>query len=255
MTAPSFDRLVELHRTLPRQGPGSRKSTRRALDLVPDLPDQPRIVDLGCGSGAQTLDLLDAVEGATVVAVDRSAALLDELGKRARAAGVSDRLTLVEGDMTDLPGSVHRAWFHLVWSEGAAYVMGFDAALRAWRHLLVPGGFIGVSELTWLTPPEDVDEGLRAFWNEEYPAMRSNTDNQAAFEACGYELSGSFVLPASDWWDAYYGPLLKRLRTFEKTHSEDEASLALVRATRREIGLFHDHPSDFGYVFYVGRMR
>ncbi len=250
-----FKLLVELHRGLARQGPGSTESTRRALDLVPDLPSEPRIIDLGCGSGAQTLDLFDAIEGATLVAVDRSEFLLDELRDRAAAAGVHDRLTTVQADMADLPGSVPRAYFHLVWSEAAAYAMGFEAALRAWRHLLVPGGFIGLSELAWLDRPADADDEARAFWAEAYPAMQSDADNQAVFESCGYELSGRFELPTADWWAPYYEPLLARIPAFEAAHAVDETALALARATRREIELVRNHPDGYGYVFYVGRMR
>ncbi|NRA02079.1 MAG: hypothetical protein HRU00_05690 [Myxococcales bacterium] len=47
----------KLHQGLPKQGPGSDASTRRALALVPELPSAPRILDLGCGPGRQTLVL------------------------------------------------------------------------------------------------------------------------------------------------------------------------------------------------------
>lgn len=187
--------------------------------------------------------------------MDSSAVLLDELQTRAQAANLEDRVTAVEGDMANLPDSVPRAYYHLVWSEAAAYSMGFDAALRAWRHLLVPGGFIGISELSWLSDPADADAEARAFWVDEYPAMRSDAANQTAFEACGYELAGQFILPATDWWDSYYEPLLDRLSAFEVAHASDETAQAVSRATRREIEVFRNHSNDYGYVFYIGRMR
>ncbi len=251
----AFAMFMELHRGLPRQGPGSSQSTQQALGLVPDLPLRPRIVDIGCGPGAQTLDLLDAVDGATVAAVDNSPLFLEELRQRAQEAGVSDRVSIIQGDMVDLPDAVHPAYYHLVWSEGAAYIMGFDAALRAWRHLLVPGGFIAVSELAWLGAGEDPPEPARAFFEKEYPAMRSDADNQVAFEACGYELSGSFVLPASDWWQPYYNPLLERVDAFEDAMNGNEVAQAIARETRDEIDVFREFGSSYGYVFYVGRMR
>ena len=45
----------ELHSGLPRQGPGTATSTRRALGLVPDIGPRTRVLDIGCGPGAQTL--------------------------------------------------------------------------------------------------------------------------------------------------------------------------------------------------------
>lgn len=251
----TFARFLELHRGLPRQAPGGREHTLQALALVPELPLRPRIVDLGCGPGAQTIDLLEAVEGSTVVAVDLLPAMLDELRERAEARGLVDRLTLVEGDMGALPEHVHPASFHLVWSEGAAYSMGFDAALEAWRHLLMPGGFIAVSELTWRVPDDAIPEEARAFFAEEYPAMRHDDDNARAFEGQGYELIGSFALPEEAWRDPYYQPLLNRLPDFSAAHPNDEDTRRVVTATRREIDMFERYGASFAYVFYVARMR
>ena len=250
----AFTLFMELHRGLPRQGPGSRESTRKALALIPDLPLRPRIVDIGCGPGAQTLDLLSAVDGATVVGVDDSALFLEELRQRADAAGVVNRVSIVQADMANLPESVNPASFHLVWSEGAAYIMGFDDALREWRRLLLPGGFIGLSELAWRGAAEDAPEPARVFFEDAYPAMRSDADNRAAFEACGYELAGSFVLPPSDWWQPYYEPLQERLASFTAERT-GEVAKAVVQSARREIDIFREHGDAYGYFFYVGRMR
>ena len=48
----------KLHVGLAKQGPGSDESTRRALALVPELPLAPKILDLGCGPGRQSLVLV-----------------------------------------------------------------------------------------------------------------------------------------------------------------------------------------------------
>ncbi|MEO1230403.1 MAG: class I SAM-dependent methyltransferase [Myxococcota bacterium] len=249
-----FEHFLELHRDLPRQGPGGRAHTLAALAAVPDLPDRPRIVDLGCGPGAHTLDLLQAVAGSTAMAVDLLPQMLEELRSRAAAAGLETRVTPVQGDIGALPPEVHPASFHLVWSEGAAYSIGFDRALSQWRHLLLPGGFIAVSELAWLQDPAEAPDAARAFWREDYPAMRTIEENEAAFETAGYELSSSLVLPASAW-DAYYRPLEARLETFENKYRKEESALVVARATRREIAMFREHGHAYSYVFHVGRMR
>ena len=250
-----FDRFLALHRGLPRQSPGSKACTRKALSLLPDLPLSPRIVDLGCGPGAQTIDLLEAVDGSTVVAVDRLEIFLDELRERTRAAGLDDRVTVVQGDMGNLPPSVHPASFHLVWSEGAAYSIGFDRALSSWRHLLLPGGFIGLSELTWLVAIDDAPAEARAFFSKEYPAMREDAVNRSSFEAAGYELTGAFTLASSTWWEPYYSPLAERLDAFQAEHSVDEAAQTVVANTKEEIEMYRRYSASYGYVFYVGRMR
>jgi len=253
--ATTLDRFLDLHRGLPRQAPGGREHTLRALALVPDLPLRPRIADLGCGPGAQSLDLLDAVEGATVVAIDILPAMLDELAERARARGLQSRLTLVEGDLAHLPPTIPPASFHLVWSEAAAYNLGFDAALASWRHLLLPGGFLAISELAWRVPEPRIPSEARAFFEHAYPAMRDDAANRTAFEACGYELAGCFVLPADAWWKPYYTPLRERLPEFETAHADDDVARAIAKSTRTEIEIFEKYGDAFGYVFYVARMR
>ena len=43
--------FFEVQRGLPRQGPGSNGSTIKALELCSELPDNPTVLDIGCGNG------------------------------------------------------------------------------------------------------------------------------------------------------------------------------------------------------------
>lgn len=75
--------------------------------------------------------------------------------------------------------------FGLIWSEGAIYIMGYDAGLTHWRSLLRPRGWLVVSELSWLTdqPPA----AMHACWAEGYPALRDLADNLVAARVLGWE--------------------------------------------------------------------
>lgn len=53
--------LFLLHEGLAQCGPGSDAETMRAVQLLPPLPPAPRIVDLGCGTGRQSLVLARAL--------------------------------------------------------------------------------------------------------------------------------------------------------------------------------------------------
>ncbi len=55
--------FFEIVETLPRQGPGSHSSGKRALDLRAGLPPSPAVLDLGSGAGAQTIHFAELTTG------------------------------------------------------------------------------------------------------------------------------------------------------------------------------------------------
>jgi len=239
------DVFWKLHGGLAKQGPGSDASTARALGLVGALPPEPRILDLGCGTGRQSLTLA-RLTGGHVTAVDLWGPSLANLRERARAVGLAERIETVQQSMTalDLGGRS----FDLVWCESAVYSVGFDAALRAWRPFLAPGGTLALSELTWLAP-RPPERALR-FWATAHPGMRAHEANLRALEATGYALAGSFTLPDADWEDGYYAELARRIPALRAQHPEREAR-AVLDGTEEEIAVFREREGSFGYVFYV----
>ena len=158
--------FFELHTDLPREGPGNRDSTTRALRLMGTLPDQPLLVDIACGPGAQTLDLAQLLPDARIVATDAHKPYLDELNRRIEATGAGNRIETRLADMRALPFQPNS--IDVMWCEGAAYIVGVPDALAAWAPLLKPGGRIALTEPVWLRP--DPPEVVRRNW-EEYPAM------------------------------------------------------------------------------------
>ncbi len=238
-----------IHTGIPREAPGSDASTRRALELLPDLPPAPRVLDLGCGPGRQTLALAAALEGSRITAVDIHRPYLDRLQRAAAALGWDDRIAVEKASMDKLsfaPGSAD-----LIWAEGSAYCIGVEAALELWRPLLAQGGLLGFTELTWLAderPPQ-----AAAFWAEAYPAMTDLAGNTARLTAAGYAALHAFALPPSDWWDEYFTPLLERV-AFLRANAPRHVDLApAIAATEREVELYRRYGGSFGYVFYLAR--
>jgi SAM-dependent methyltransferase len=189
-----------LHDGLPRQAPGSDATTARLLALAAPA-EKPRVLDLGCGPGRASL-VLAAATGGHVTALDLHQPYLDQLTAEAARRGLSGRIDAVHGDMTDL-GRFPDGGFDLVWAEGSAYIAGFDAALRAWRRLLTPGGALVVTELEWATATPSA--GARAFWAGQYP-LRDPAANAAAAQAAGYRVAAVLPLPDEDWFTEYYTP-------------------------------------------------
>jgi ubiquinone/menaquinone biosynthesis C-methylase UbiE len=239
--------LVALHEGLDRLGPGDSRSTLRALRLCSELAQKPNILDIGCGTGAQTLTLAKNT-GGMVTATDLVSSLLSTVTERVAASGLQSRVTTRVADMNSLPFA--DGVFDLIWSEGAIYIIGFDNGLAEWRRFLKPGGYLVVSEASWFrsNPPDE----LADFWAESYPGMRSLEANAAAAKAKGWEVVATFRLPETGWTEGYYVPLRERLTEFRRRHADDEA-LGVAAMTEREMELFEAYSDYYGYAFYILR--
>jgi serine/threonine-protein kinase HipA len=238
--------VFRLFEGLPRQGPGSAACTREALRRLPALPQTPRVLELGCGSGSSTLVLAEALR-TKIIAVDIHRPFLDQLRATARERGLEDLIETRCADMA-APG-VPAGSVDLLWSEGAIYFLGFEEGLRLWRPLLAPGGCLAVTECSWLSadPPAEA----AAFFAEGYPGMAGIAQNIERARAAGFEVQGHFALPPEAWWDEYYTPLEARMNLLAA--DPDPELAAVIAETRREIDLFRRHGDAYGYVFYLMR--
>jgi SAM-dependent methyltransferase len=113
----------------------------QAADLLPR-----HILDLGSGTGAGTLALLQRFGDASVIAVDMSAYLLDRLRGNASARGVAGRVRTVQADLdTGWPaiGPVDLVWA----SSSLHHLADPDRVLTEVSGALRPGGLLAVLEM------------------------------------------------------------------------------------------------------------
>ena len=242
-----MDYFIELFGTLPRAGPGDNASTRKAFEMMDDLPAEPRILDIGCGPGVQTVELL-RLSGGTVVALDLLPQMISRATSAAADAGLADRIEMVQADMNDMefkPSS-----FDVIWSEGAIYLMGFELGLAKVKEFVKPGGYVAVSDAVWLEPdpPREVVE----FW-EEYPEIDTVESKLQVISSLGYESVGNFVLPASSWTEPYYEPLADRISQYEQQWNGVRIAEDVLAEARREISIFQKHSRYYSYGFFVMR--
>jgi len=78
----------------------------RVLDICQSAGQQPRIVDVGTGSGAIAVTLAKRMPQAALVATDISSAALAVARDNATRHGVLDRVEFVECDLLDAPAGV-----------------------------------------------------------------------------------------------------------------------------------------------------
>lgn len=217
--------IHDLFLRLDRAGPGDADSLARA---VAGLPPGARVLDAGCGVGADTGALL--ARGLAVTALEASAEFVSEVARRHPAARV------VPGDMLVPPAGP----YDLIWSAGAVYNVGVSAALQAWRGHLAPGGRVAFSDLCRRV--EVLPPACAAYWATEGLTLRDAATLEAEVVAAGWRVLEADWVSEQGWAD-YYEPV--------------EAALAgcpeadLVSGFRAEIANWRAYGRTFGYRLIV----
>jgi ubiquinone/menaquinone biosynthesis C-methylase UbiE len=238
--------LYELSEALPRCGPGDNQFTRRAFSAIPKPPKHPFILDIGCGPGIQTIELAKISNG-KIVALDNHQAFLDKLMQDASDEGLDQQIVPTNASMLDMDFDENA--FDIVWSEGALYIMGFQAGLKRCRQLLKDNGCLAVTELVYTAPnPPDV---VTQFFENEYPDIKSIKANCEVIQKEGFKIISTFTLPESAWLNNYYIPIEKELPRLNKKYKGNEIALGVFEGFQNEVDLYRKYSKFYGYEFFI----
>jgi trans-aconitate methyltransferase len=239
----NYDPIELLFGGMEKLGPGGNTHTLHVLHLLPKQRFNV-IVDAGCGTGRQTLVLARELD-TPIHAVDSYQPFLNDLLRRAAVAGNQHVVQVHCMDMNDIAGIFHD--IELLWSEGAAYNIGFSNALAAWAPALNPEGFAVISELSWLR--DQIPESVKEFFLSGYPDMHTVEQNVVVAENAGYKVLDTFTLPDEAWVEGYYDVLRPRAKALADHPDPSVRDLALE--TVREIDTFERSEGSYGYVFFL----
>lgn len=178
--------------------------SRKAFNILPPI-ESPSILDIGCGSGTQSIELAKMSNG-HVTSTDIDIPALVFLQRKIKEQGLSDRFSILRVSMVDL--HVLEKTYDIIWAEGSIYAIGFDRGLREWKQLLKKPGFLVIHD-------EDTDIDRKFQMIEKY----------------GYKVIGKIEVSHEEWEERYYKPLLNTLVT-KKLDDTD------VMQLRKEIDTF-----------------
>lgn len=236
--------FFEIFEDLPRQGPGCQEATLRALSLLKDLPKKPKVLDIGCGSGMQTLILARELK-TKILAIDNHRPMLDRLDR----AATKDKLDIETRELSMMDMPFEPESFDLLWSEGSIFIIGLERGLKEFLTFIKPNGYLAFTEMCWFTT--DPQDEIKAYMNSVYPDIKSVDEVRRMALASGYKVIESFNLPTSAWWDDYYTPMLERIQKLKLENAGVPEADEIYANCELEVEMFRRHSASYGYTFFV----
>ena len=241
--------LVDLHKRAKRQGPGGDAETQKAIDLaLIDKAAPLKIADIGCGTGASTMQLGRSLN-ATITTIDFLSEFIEVLKMNAEQEGLDRKINPMVCSMDNLQFSEEE--LDVIWSEGAIYNIGFEKGITYWHQFLKPDGLLVVSEITWTTGNRPTE--IENHWVSEYPEINTASSKIKILEKSGFAPTAYFTLSERCWLDNYYLPMQGRFSEFLDRHSNIEEAQKIVEAEKVEIALYEKYKAYYSYGVYIAR--
>jgi SAM-dependent methyltransferase len=224
------------------QDPTSAEKIRRLGELLRLAPDT-RVLDVAGGKAGPALVLARSF-GCNILSVERAPEFVVAARERIAAAGLTDRIEIVEGDARAFP-LAPESWDAAL-CLGASFV--FDdlaGTLAALTPAVRTGGFVAVGEpywREWPLPPGVDDQG--------YLALRETVGR---LEAAGLAPAG-LIAASEDDWDAYESLHWRALEEWLADHPDDPDAVEIRERHERN----RDDYLTFGrrlsgWAIFVGR--
>jgi len=179
----------------------SLKHTRRAYRLLPSL-EQPRILDIGCGLGQQTMELA-RLSGREVVGIDIDHSAVSRLQQRIDQANAGDRIKAIHVSLFD--NKFDDECFDIIWEQGVLHLLDESKSFAECRRLLKPNGYLVMHEtILWFKC------------------------SQKKLPEFGFKLMEEHILPKHFWWTNYGAPLGDRIKAYRDVHGDASDSKKLA---------------------------
>ncbi|MDR0515787.1 MAG: class I SAM-dependent methyltransferase [Fibromonadaceae bacterium] len=243
-----LDLIIETHAGLERQGPGSSEMTIKALSFLDNLNKNSRVLDLGCGTGGQTMVLAQNING-YIIGVDQFPDFINVFNDNVKKLNLQERVNGIVGSMENL--SFQKEEFDIIWSEGAIDNIGFEKGLNYWNGFLKKNGYIAVTCPSWFT--EERPAEIEKFWSEAGCSLDTIGHNVSIMQKAGYILVAAFALPERCWTDNYFIPRGIADKTLLEKYTGNKTVEDYIENEKHEVELYSKYKQYYGYVFYIGK--
>jgi SAM-dependent methyltransferase len=221
------------------QNPTSPEKIRQLGELL-RLGPQSRVLDVACGKAGPAL-ILSSTFGCSIVGVERAPEFVAAGRERIAAAGLEDRIEIVEGDAGAFP--IEPESWDAALCLGASFVYhDLQGTLDALTPAVRSGGYVAIGEPfwnEWPLPPDlpDADEG--------FVPLRATVER---FASGGLALTG-LITSSVDEWDRYESLHWSALEEYLAEHDDHEIR---ERHERNREAHFRQR-SLMGWAIFVGR--
>ncbi len=207
-----------------------REARLRRLGRLADL--RPESLTAYLGPGVQKAGLWARLWGCPTVVIDSDPVALEALGRDAEQLGVTKLLTILERDPLSPVRPEISPPAELIFAQGLASAVGFDAAVEAMRPLLVTDGLLALFQRTWIT--SDVPDEVKRYWEAHTVGkIRTIKDTLERFAELGFEPMTCELIPAQAW-DEHFERVDAQLTTLSAGDGPDTAVGKALAALHEE---------------------
>ncbi|MFW9867085.1 MAG: class I SAM-dependent methyltransferase [Candidatus Thorarchaeota archaeon] len=215
----------EILRELDAEGLRSEflKYTRRAYESIPER-DQPRILEIGCGTGIPTLELAKLSDG-EIIGIDIDQSALDKLSLKIKQEGLSERVRVYNRSVYDTKFTNES--FDIIWEEGVIHLLDIKKTLTECNRILKLNGFMVTGEATnWA--------GRKL---KHFPKF-------------GFKLIKQIPWERGCWWTEYYAPLEEKINILRKKYDNLD-KIDEIKRHITEIEMVKKDPTGFDCITYI----
>jgi ubiquinone/menaquinone biosynthesis C-methylase UbiE len=242
--------IFDFFSKMKRQGPGGDEETKMALSFINGLSKDSKILDIGCGTGTQTLVLAQNTES-KIIALDISPEMIEGVQDKINQYNLEGRIETVIASMDNMPFKEKE--FDVIWAESSIFIIGFKNGLTQWRKYLKDNGMIAVSEVSWFTNerPSEIEN----YWHTNYPEIDTISANIKIMQDAGYTPMAHFILPDRCWIENFYDLMAKRIEEYALLYKGNKAVEEFLERQIEEIEIYNKYKEFYGYVFYIGKKK